>query len=95
MKSGNTIRVRQIALVNLTIILLSVTLKDRTIMPKIFLVSDHYARVILAEISLMNLWYHRTPTGITTQMSHVVIVVRMTAEPDGPGNAGILLLPSL
>ena len=60
-------------------------------MPKIFLVSDHYARVILAEISLMNLWYHKD----TTQMSHVVIVVRMTAEPDGPGNAGILPLPGL
>ena len=55
----HTVRVRHIMLVNLTITLFSVTLaKNRTIKQKIMLVSDHYARVILVDISPMNPRYH-------------------------------------
>ena len=43
-------RVRHTILVNLTIMLFSVYPKTCTIMPKIMVVSDHYACVMLAEM---------------------------------------------
>ena len=49
-------------------------------MPKIMFVSDHYACVMLAEISPLNPRYHPNESPKLK-----TIVVRMTAGPDGPG----------
>ena len=58
MWNGLTNWVRHIMLVNLTIMLFSVTLKIVPLCRKLWLVSDHYARVMLAEISPLNPRYH-------------------------------------
>ena len=62
-------------------------------MPKILLVSEHYARVMLAEISPLNPQYHPKESKSIKHNTliflfhsfYVVVVVSMTAKPDGPG----------
>ena len=54
------------------------------------LVSDHYARMMLAEISPLNPRYHPNESPkLKTQHFVIVIVVRMTAKPDGPGSDSV------
>ena len=49
-------------------------------MPKIMLVSDHYARVVLAEISPMNPRYHpnESPKLKMQQFNSVVLLLKAT-----------------
>ena len=70
-----------IMLVNLTIMLFSITLKIVPLCQK--LCSCQTIMLVWCWLKFYP-WIHST-----TQMSHVVIVVRMTAIPVEPGNAGI------
>lgn len=56
--------------------------KNRTIVPKIMLVSDHYVRVMLAEILFLNPRYHpndsESPKLKTQHFNIIVLLLKAT-----------------